>query len=698
MTVVVPDPISLDLPPGDAGALEDLATDVAGAASSLGAVGSALGGASAPAWRSADASAAAAQIAVVAGLADELAAGTSAAATRLRAHHRLLADARRRIATLREEQDEDFRNAWIRLSAIEDPRLAAMIDGPERVAAIEELEATEAARRREHARLLEELADDAATTSRTLAGVSAIVGGAGRHGDDGRVVAHLAAELPGWGEAELRTRGAELALRLSDHGTGPDEINALARDSLVLAGSDVFARELLTGLGVEGVRWLIEALGSRLLGATSDVAVVLSAAFAAAVPTGRAGDPVRQVLTATYVGADGRSGSAGVAAVGLAAVMLAGGTSGPRAVRPETAAGWARQLMSAERAFGVPLGPGSVPIGWDRRAFDPAVLAFTVVAAAGDPAVAAELFGDQAIWDTALARLWSDGGQAMRDVVTLAGTEPGPAGRAAMRNGLEALGAGLSEAGDPEKWTVREETATAVAPALGVGVANHLSVAIQVLGAAVDGPVAGGTDDALRGLGYLTLDRDAAASVGAALVEWVRHQPPALDGTGAQVLPPAAAVPGAWFAVQEYGQRLAYAIHGFQAQDDAERAEAWWDCTIGLLAELPPGHWGVVAGLAEGYLAIFLDADGTWENGRDSGSSFSRGAATREALAELGPEDAAASRLLAGQVSASYDRAAASLGAPRPPTSPESDYTAPLVDALGDLVMYRAETLAKKGD
>ena len=62
----------------------------------------------------------------------------------------------------------------------------------------------------------------------------------------------------------------------------------------------------------------------------------------------------------------------------------------------------------------------------------------------------------------------------------------------------------------------------------------------------------------------------------------------------------------------------------------------------------------------------------------------------------MGPEDAAAAPVLAVQVAASYDRAAAVLGTPRPPTSLEHDYTAPLVDALGDLALYRTESIAKK--
>ncbi len=65
-------------------------------------------------------------------------------------------------------------------------------------------------------------------------------------------------------------------------------------------------------------------------------------------------------------------------------------------------------------------------------------------------------------------------------------------------------------------------------------------------------------------------------------------------------------------------------------------------------------------------------------------------------LAELGPEDAATSRALALQAAASYDRAAAALGAPQPPTSPEPDYAAPLLDAITDAGLNRTEGVARK--
>ena len=689
MTVVVPEPVPLEMPPGDPAALEDVAEDVGGTAHRLAFVAANLtsSSATAPHWHGADAVAASTQIAVVAGLADELAAGTSAAATRLRTHHRLLVHTRHRIATLREEQDEDFRHAWLRLSAIEDPRLAAMIDGPERVAAVEELGATEAARRREHARLLEELADDGVATAGVMADACRIVGGTGRVDGTGNAVAHLAAQLPGWGDRELLRRGGDLARALAGGPVHPREMNALSRDAVAVASTAAFARGLFTDLGVDGVRTLIAALGYGALGPSSPVARVLAAAFRAAVPDGRGRDPVQEVLTAVYVAPDDRSGDSDALAIGLAGLLLAGGAQGANAVQPATAATWARQLLERERSQGVPAGAGRVPVGWDPRALDPAQLALDVVAAAGQSAPAADLLADRAVWDVALVRLWRDGGEALRTVVALAGAEPGPAGYGAVRSGLEALGAGLSEKGDPADWTVRAENAAMLAPSLGGAVADQLGVATHLLQSAVAGGLSGTADDAVRGLGYLTLDRAAAEAIESALLDRIRVQPlPDVHGAPGSLLP-AVQVAGAFFAVQEYGQRLAHAIQAFEAKAAAEGAETAWNRTVGLAAEFVKGPAGPLAGLAEGYLAIWVGADGTFRNEPDRGLRFDRESAAGLLRAELGDGHVAAGAGLGAVASQAYDRAAASLGSPEAPISPAPDYLEPLWDAAEGLVV-----------
>ena len=167
MTVVVPDPWPLEMPDGDPAALEDFVEDVAGTGYRLAVVATCLTSpvATAPGWRGADASAAAAQVAAVAVLADELSGRVAGAAQRLRAHHELLTWTRRRVAVLRAQQEEDFLIARGRLREIPDFLTAVP---PDAAMVAEELQAAEAARRREYDRLLEELAADATATARVL--------------------------------------------------------------------------------------------------------------------------------------------------------------------------------------------------------------------------------------------------------------------------------------------------------------------------------------------------------------------------------------------------------------------------------------------------------------------------------------------------------------------------------------------------
>jgi hypothetical protein len=697
--IVVPEPVPLDMPPGDPAALEDFAEDVAGSAYRLAVVSTCLTSstATAPHWRGADAAAAGAQVGIVASLAEELSGGVAAAAHRLGLHHERLVEVRRRITALRAEQDEDFALAWGRLARIENYRLVAITDGPEAAGVVEDLRASETARRREHDRLLDELAADAAATAQTLAEAGRPIGGTGRRGDDARVVAHLATQLPGWGDAELRRRGSALAGALTGGPVTPEEMDLLARGDVDYAGTAAFARGLFAGLGVDGMRWLLAALGYNTLGDSSGLARVLAAALGAAVSGGREADPVGQVLDAEYVAADDRHGDSDVMAAGLAAVMGAGlGPGRSDGVRPETAARWARQMLERERLQGLPAGVGAVPMDWDGRLHDPLEVALGVISAGGATAPAAELLGDRPSWDVVLARFWADGGQALSGVVELAGAEPGEAGHAAVRSGLEALGGGLSHTGDPAEWTVHQATAAAVAGSLGDGVAAHISVAVDVLRSAVDGRPEGGTEDALRGLGYLTLDRHAAATVGSALIERVAGSAEAIGWSSAGSPLAAVALPGAYHAVQEYGQRLAYAIHGFEAQAAAETRETVWNWTWGLAVEFVRGPAAVPAGLLEDYAAILLGADGTWDNGIDEGLVFEREAAVRDALARLGPDQAAEARELAAQTRRAYERTAEALGLPKPPTSPESDYWEPLLDAVTEAGLDKAGDIARR--
>ena len=79
------------------------------------------------------------------------------------------------------------------------------------------------------------------------------------------VVAHLAAQLPGWGDHELARRGQDLARRLTAAAT-PGERAGWAADVAALAGRTAFANALLAGLGEEGLRYLLEFLDHNALG------------------------------------------------------------------------------------------------------------------------------------------------------------------------------------------------------------------------------------------------------------------------------------------------------------------------------------------------------------------------------------------------------------------------------------------------
>jgi hypothetical protein len=315
---------------------------------------------------------------------------------------------------------------------------------------------------------------------------------------------------------------------------------------------------------------------------------------------------------------------------------------------------------------------------------DPTELALGVLAERGDVTVSAWLLDDTRIWEALLRRTWGDGGAAFGMLVTQAGLEPGVAGGQAVRTGLQAVGGGLA-ADDPADWAVNRDTLAVIAPALGAAVAEHVSVAVNALQVGVDGRHSGDRLDVLRGLGYVTLDRGAAAEIEQALHGWALLQPHSLVGTSRLSPLPAIAVPSAFLAVQQFAQRSDYALDGLEAREEAENRELGWDMTVGLFTQLIPGYLGVAAGVLEGYAAIWLDMDGTWENGEDRGLVFDRDDAATAALAQLPPGQAEDLRAVTRQAQAAFDRTATALGERRPPESPSVDYLEPLLGGLSDL-------------
>jgi hypothetical protein len=387
------------------------------------------------------------------------------------------------------------------------------------------------------------------------------------------------------------------------------------------------------------------------------------------------------VLGGVYVRSDDRDGVSGTIAAGMATVLAAGVTVPSGGLRMSTVAEWSRQLLLREQEQGMPA--GVVPYDWGPELGDPTVLAIGILADGGEPAPSAALLSDARVWEGLLGRSWGDGGAALREVIALAGSESGPVGDHVVRTGLAVVGGGLSE-GDPSGWTVNRHTVAAVAPALGAAVTGHLSVATYALGSIADGEVGERNGDILRGLGYLTVDREAATAITGALHRWASAQPVDLQGTGPLSPLPVVAVPSAFLAVRQYGQRLAYALHGFEQQEAAESREWWWNLVIGLPVSFIPGPLGVGVGVGEGYAAILFGADGTWDNGADRGPVFDREDAAEAAADGPAAADATTADAVARQARATYDRAIRALGLPEPPESPETDYLAPLVDGLID--------------
>lgn len=683
MSVAMPEPVPLDMPPGDPAAVDDLVRDMAGAAYRLALVTERLSGpaASAPGWLGADATAAAAQLARVTEIGRAAGDAFLSATGRLSAHGDLLRDTRREVAALRQEQDEDFRTAWQRLSEIGDPRLAVMTGSSAWVGVVAEVEASEARRRRRHALLLEELAADAAATARALAGATRPVGGTGRAGDGGRVLAYLAIELPGWGDPELTHRGRALAESLMGSLT-PQERAELTVEAVALAARPAFATAFLREAGVEGFGLLLDVLGNEPDGPDNPLAAVLAAALGAAVPNGWPGDSVAAVLGATYVRSDDRYGAAARTA-GMAAVLSAGSRSAGGGPRMATVAGWARQLLLRERTQDMPTGLASPGMPWREDARDPVALAIGVLAQGGDPTAAAVLLGDGRVWEALLDRFWGDGGTALGNLVAEAGRDDGPAGDRAVRLGLETIGSGLRE-GDPDDRTVSRDVVAAVSPALGRAAAAHLDVLTGALAAGASGGAGAGTGNLLQGLGYVTVDRQAAAAIEVALTDWVLGQPYDLTGSSRTDPLPAVAVPAAFLAVREYGQRLTYALDGFELQDEAQDRKAVWNWTAGLVLQIasyaPLPYVAVTADIVGAYAPLVLDMDGTFEQGGDTGRRYDAGLAGGKALATAPPDMAAGARMIAAQAEASYRRAAGQLGTPQAPVSAGHDWVSATLD------------------
>jgi hypothetical protein len=681
------------MPPESPEALDDVVHDVAGAVFHLSVLAGALAGpaAQAPGWLGDDAAAAALQVGAVATLARQAADAVLAAMHRLSAHLDCLHEARRDVAALQREQQEDFAAAWVRLARIEAAQLAVMTAAPEWVGTVEELRASEASRRRRHGMVLERVTDDAAETARVLADASAAVGGRGGPGDADRVLAHVAARLPGWGDAELASRGLTFA-DLFRQPFDPARLDAQAREAAPLAGSQAFADGLLAGLGEEGMRDLLTQVGDGDFGSGSPLAALLVRAIGAAEPASRAHEPVGDVLEAAYVDAADPGHDSDRIVLGMAVLLAAAATGRSGTLPPSVIGRWGRQIIGREHAQGASavdrlnvLGPHEPP--------DPVPLVVDLLGRPGATDEAAALLTQQDVWKVLLAREWPDGCAGLARLVRGAGGDTGSAGGTALRSGLEVVGAGLAH-GDPREGAVLRTTAAALALPLAEGLAAHPFVAVGALEVVVDGATEDGNGDMLRGLAFMTTDRTAAVLVEGVLREWAWHEPGALAGT----LPashPVVAVPAAYVALQEYGQRLAHTLDAFEAKAAAEDRQWRWNGEIGLLSNFVGGRLNPLVVAAEPFLAQAFDADGSWEAGPDRGLVFDRHDAARSTGGVTLLADEAAVAALERGARAAFDGTVDALGMPEPPKAPKPHPFDPFIDAGGALGTTWLDDLAR---
>ena len=455
-------------------------------------------------------------------------------------------------------------------------------------------------------RCLEEVADDAAATARVLADSCAVVGGRGRSGDPDRVYSYLAAQLPGWGDRELARRGRALADGLTA-GT-PSEKAEAASAAVSFAGSTPFANAFLAALGAKGVTYVLRDLGERNSDA-GPVARILALAFGAAVAGGGGRRPGGARPGGRLRPSEDDFGVAGTVATGLAMLLAASASTPSGGVGTRTVAGWGRQFLRWEHAHRERIGTRSA--GWAPEVGDPTGLAISILAERAEPGISAALLDDPGVWDAALRRLYDDGGAALGEVVAQAGLVPGEVGDRVVRLGLATAGAGLS-GDDPAGWTVNRATLAGVAPGLGDAVSAHVDVAVEALEVGADGHPRRSQADVLAGLGYVTLDRGAAAAVRQALSAWAQVQPEALVGVGPQAAIPAAAVLGAYVAVQEYRPADDHAMDALEDRAEAEAKQWLWQHTFRLLAGCCRVPWVSAWGSWRATGPSRSTLDGTW--------------------------------------------------------------------------------------
>jgi hypothetical protein len=389
-----------------------------------------------------------------------------------------------------------------------------------------------------------------------------------------------------------------------------------------------------------------------------------------------------EVLRGRLVDPGDPSQRADLAAVGMGELLSLAAVR-PGGVPAGLVAAWGGQVLAREAALlarspGNASSAGRVGAVWSGGAPDPVRTVVHLLVQNGDAGGAAALLSSSAAWSVLLARAWQDAGTDLRRLLVLAGAPGGELGDAAVRAGLEALGAGLSS-GDASHWRVDRTTVSSVAPVLAGNLAGHPAVTITVLQAGAAGSISAAQVAALRGLGYLTLVPEVAPAVDGSVRDWAQDR--AGDAGATSGLAAVTAVLGAHVAVREYGQRLAYALHGVDAQAAAAERTRAAD-TIGLLLTFAGGQVGTVLGLAEPFVAHWVGADGTWDNGPDRGVVLTGEDAAVIALGAFRVRGPVHAQAVLDQAARSFETVTGRVGVPVPPASPGFSYSETLLQGL----------------
>ena len=662
MTVALAPPLPLPDPPGAAGALGAVVDRLGSAGFAAGlAVHRVSPATEVSGWQGADAVVTAAEVGAALAVAADQHGALTTARSRLADHLDLWLTVAARVTQLREEQRARFAAAGARLALLAGP--SAEVGGrvpAEGLTLVRTVAAEDAATAAEHRVLLQTLADDASGAAAVLTTALQPFGD-GRPGAAALVTARLAVRLPGWGEGALAALGREAGDELT-RAVGAGALADAVQRWRPHAALPGFGEALVGRLGVDGVTWLLSVLGGEAGTAETEAL----AGLLAGVLGGAASAPgTRGAGVLDRVRLDPTDPDPAVDRIALAM----GQVLGARGAGSALPARWGGQLLAREAARGTRAGAGTT--GGALLA-DPVGAAVAAVARSGDHAAAAALLAGPAAWTTLLSRPWPRGTGSLAAVVSLAAAAP-DADRVA-RSALLALGGGLrpdssgrAPDGEEALSAVRDEVAGLVAERPGV-VLSLLEVA------GTSGDLDHDADTALRGLGRLVSEAAPAERVGAA-VRAALQSGPAGSSAGH--------VAGAFVAVQDYGQRLRYALSWSRAQSRAVDAAILWTFAVRVPLTAVPGALGEVAGAVEGPVADGLDVNGDVEIGADRGIVRTADDAARFAVESVGPAAAGGAR-------AGFDRAGGVLGRL---AAPEETF----LDRLDDLPVADLARSSRRG-